>query len=346
MKMRPPLAGFALAGLLTVWIAACRSAEAATGPAKGRRQVAAWLVYDQEKGFDRISQSADLLTSLSVFGDPPKDFIERCHRLGIEVYHGVGGDASAFDTPAQTGKTIDGYLQACRDDGYDGIDLDFENLDASLQAKYSGFLRQASAALHKIGKKLSHCVGFYQEFYQDPPQKKFYDPAVVGKTCDMIRLMAYDMYYAPGRCDRSLQDRPDCQGMGPTSSYPWAKTAVAFWLKFVPRRKLILGLPAYSNDYVMAPCPQGVGAQVYAAKPDVAPGTFVQRDWLWYEKINAYSYRDSSGTAHMFFASDAQSTRAHLRTVDELDIPGIGFWHFSSVDPATWDAVRQWLKGQ
>ena len=49
---------------------------------------------------------------------------------------------------------------------------------------------------------------------------------------------------------------------------------------------------------------------------------------------------------HIFYASDAQSTRAQLETVEELDLPAIGFRHFSSVDDATWAAIRAWLKNK
>ncbi len=45
----------------------------------------------------------------------------------------------------------------------------------------------------------------------------------------------------------------------------------------------------------------------------------------------------------LFYASDAESTKAHLETVDELKLPGIGFWHFSSVDDGTWTVVKDWL---
>ena len=46
---------------------------------------------------------------------------------------------------------------------------------------------------------------------------------------------------------------------------------------------------------------------------------------------------------HLFYASDAASTRAHLRTAAELDLPTIGFWHLAAVTPDEWAAVREWL---
>ena len=313
-------------------------------PQKGRRQIATWLVFEEEKGFNRIQQNADILNSLSVFGEPPKTFVDRCHQLQIEVYWGVSGNASAFGSPTQVQSTLDKYLQACQSRGYDGIDLDFENLDPALQDKYCEFLRKASSALHGAGKKLSHCVGFYPGMELNPPKKIFYDPKVVAETCDLIRVMCYDLYWAPGRGDPKMVDRPDTQGIGPTSSFPWARAAMLFWLKQVPRQKLIMGLPAYSNDYALSL--KGKGQQVYASRPQVSDQVAMDKAWLWYERLPVYLYTERDGIPHLFYASDADSTGAHLETVDELDLPGIGFWHFSSVDENTWKTVRGWLNSK
>ena len=174
----------------------------------------------------------------------------------------------------------------------------------------------------------------------NPPRKIFYDPKVVAETCDLIRVMCYDQYWAPGRGDPKMTDRPDTQGIGPTSSFAWARAAMQFWLGQAPREKLIMGLPAYSNDYALGI--NGRGKQVYAPLPQIPAGTPVQKAWLWYERLPIYVYADPDGP-HLFYASDAESTRAHLETVDELNLPGIGFWHLSSVDDPTWKAVRDWL---
>jgi spore germination protein YaaH len=309
---------------------------------KSMKRVATWLVYEKESGFDRIQQNADILASLSVMGNPPRDFIDRCHKLQIQVYHAVMSDPSAFDTPERAKATVEEYVKACAEEGYDGIDLDFENLDPALQEKYTDFLLLVSSGLHRIGKKVSHCVGFYPGMERNPPKKLFYDPWVVAQTCDLVRVMCYDLYWAPGFGDPSLIARPDTQGIGPTSTFPWAKAALAFWLDRVPRRKLIMGLPAYSNDYTLAP--SGKGKQVYAPAPEAPPGTNIQKAWLWFDRVPVYLYTDRDGAPHLFYASDAESTKAHLETAALLKLEGIGFWHFSSVDEETWNAVREWLR--
>ncbi len=344
MRMRLRIARHFLLWILLAFflVQSIPAGAQALGAQKGRKRIDTWLVLDEEKGFARIEQNADMLNSLSVFGNASKDFINRCHQLHIEVYQGVSGDASAVDTPAHRRATVDQYLQACQVQGYDGIDLDFEHLDPSLQGTYSEFLRQTSAALHRIGKKLSHSVGCYPNAGWDAPAKTFCDPKVVAKTCDLIRVMCYDMYWAPGWADPKFKNHPDALGMGPTSSYLWARAGMRFWLGKAPRKKLVMGLPAYSNDYALSA--NGGGKQVYASKPQIQEEA--QKAWLWYDRLTMYIYTEKDAIPHVFYASDADSTKAHLETVDELNLPAIGFWHFSSVDDATWKTVRAWLNNK
>jgi spore germination protein YaaH len=338
--MRPRLAWrFVLWPLLAFFLFPTISASGqAPGAQKGRKRIDTWLVLDEEKGMARIERYADILNSLSVFGNPSKEFMGRCHQLHIEVYQGVSGNASAVDTAAHRKATVDGYVQACQVQGYDGIDLDFEHLDPSLRGTYSEFLRLASSDLHRIGKKLSICVGCYPNAEWRTPEKEFYDPKVVGETCDLIRVMCYDMYWAPGWADPKLKDHPDALGLGPTSTYRWARAGMHFWLEQVPREKLVMGLPAYSNDYALSPAASG--KQVYASEPQIQGES--QKAWLWYDRLRMYLYIENA-VPHIFYASDADSTKANLETVDELNLPALGFWHFSSVDEATWKAVRDWL---
>ncbi len=313
------------------------------GVQKGRKRIDTWLELNKEKGFHRIKKYADILNSLSVDGNPSEDFIRRCHRLHIEVYHLVSGKGSDIDTPAHRRATVDRYVHECQVKDFDGIDLDYEHLDVSLQSAYSDFLRQMSAALHGIGKKLSICVGCYPTPGWTTPEGKFYDPKVVGETCDLIRVMCYDMYWAPGWtwAGRKSGNQPHPTGVGPTSAYQWAQAGMRFWLGQVPREKLVMGLPAYSNDYALGP--QGSGKQVYASRPQIEGPA--KEFWLWYERLPMYLYTQDA-VPHIFYASDAESTKAQLETVDELDLPAIGFWHFSSVDDATWAAIRAWLKNK
>ena len=124
----------------------------------------------------------------------------------------------------------------------------------------------------------------------------FYDPAVVAAKVDLVRVMKYDMYYGPGAdtigggwvdggagTNRTWPsgNRPDCGGIGPTSTQPWARAAMTFWAKYVPLDKLVMGLPSYANDYKIAP--GQVGSAAGLALPDNA--TQVEYFWDFFNGI-------------------------------------------------------------
>ena len=307
------------------------------------RSVHPWFIYKEGSSFKEIEPYKDLIYSLSVFGEPSKNFIDQCHQNGIEVYRAVSGNESTIDTPEKRESVVNDYVKECDTKGYDGIDLDFEHLDAEFQSTYSEFLNLAAERLHKIGKKLSHCVGFYPTLYEDKHAKTFYHPEVLAKTCDLIRVMCYDMYFAPAIGDELLNHREDCMGIGPTSSYPWVKDAMEYWLSQIPSQKLVMALPTYGNDYAIT-CEPLKGRQIYAMLPDSVKGILPTAIWNYYHKLNIYLYDGEDGYKHIFYASDASSTQELLKLAQELGIDRIGFWHFNSVSSDMWEEARVWKK--
>jgi spore germination protein YaaH len=310
------------------------------------KKVSPWYLWEDGRSFSDIERVKDMIGSVIVFGGrATKSFIEECHENNIEVWLCVAGHEKDINTSEKIQALTDEYVNICHTDGYDGIDLDFERLRADFQTSYSGFLREASVKLHNAGKKLSHCVGFYPHLYKKEGKPEiFYDPEVLASTCDIVRVMCYDMYYAPGKNAANPIGGDDCTGIGATSVYPWAKDAMLFWLEHISKEKLGMALPAYSNDYTLTGNING--RQVYASLPDNVAGILPDPVWLWYEKINMYLYDDSAGRRHVFYASDSRSTEALLEIADELKIRHTGFWNFQSVDPKMWDVVRKWMDKQ
>jgi spore germination protein YaaH len=197
---------------------------------------------------------------------------------------------------------------------------------------------ELSGRLKALGKKLSICVGYYAHNHDTPPHHGFIDPDAVERSCDEVRVMCYDQYFAPGK-GREPFDRLDCQAIGATSTQPWARTAMQHWAKSISHEKLVMGLPAYSNDYDATP--RGFGRHFYTSVPP-ANNWIVDRTWLWFDKVNLYRYLDEQGAPHIFYASDAESTRAHLETAAAQGISAISFWHGRSVSEAMWQEARQW----
>jgi len=306
-----------------------------------KKKIVTWYIYNKDRGFNDLKPYKDIIASISVFGNPPKKFINECHENNIQIYHAVSGTEEIINNTKKIQETVNNYANDCILNGYDGIDLDFENLNINVKHKYSKFLYCCSHKLHSIGKKLSQCVGFNFNI-QEGKADIFYNPIVIGKTCDLVRVMCYDMYFAPGIGVKNLLTRNDCQGVGPTSDFYWTKEAMIFWSKYVSKKKLVIGLPAYSNDYVLDK--HIVGKQVYSSVPDSVFNKLPDPIWLWREKLNMYIYKDITGRTHLFYASDQKSTKYLLNICNELDINKVGFWHLSSMNDAIWNVVRLWIE--
>lgn len=326
--------------LLSLFISISFIVEAKTA----EKRVNTWYVYkDGVSSFKDISPYKDVLNALSIFGNPPKTFIDECHNNGIEVYHAVSDKETSINTQEKRDAMVRQYLDKCLKENYDGIDLDYEGLSLASRGTYSLFLKQLSKSLHKEGKKMSQCVGFYGSLYRTDgnPNKIFYDVKVLAKTCDYIRVMCYDMCWAMEHKKDDFQNKNDYSGIGGTSCYPFVKTAMEFWKKYIPKNKLVAGLPAYSNDYDLTT--GGEGIQVYAPTPLNPQTPLAKPGWMWYDKINIYIYKDTNDHIHLFYASDAKSTQSLLELMDELELDNIGFWHYSSVSKDMWDVTRTWI---
>jgi len=306
------------------------------------RMLSPWFIYENEQSIETLRRNANLIRSISVCGAPSPEFVRQCHDLGIKVHLLVGGhEEDAFATADARRKLIQSYLERCHSTGADGIDLDFESLDRKHRAAYSALLHELARALHAAGKELSMCVSYVMSTGRSNSAPVadaeadidggWYDPAVIGRTCDWVRVMCYDMI------------SPSSTAVGPVSTAPWARDAMRFWMRYVPKERLVMGLPAYSRDFALTA--KREAASPYSPVPDLSPEQPMQRLWLPYEAISQYRYTAADGVEHVFFASDAAGTRAHLQTAAELGLENIGFWHYGAVAPETWQAVRSWLHG-
>lgn len=307
-----------------------------------KKHISSWFTYGGDNDIQCLEPAFGILDSVSIHGDGvnvSKEFIRECNGKSMETLCLVVGGESKIESAKRIRETVRSYMALLDNPGFDGIDVDYEHLNQSLQDKFTDFMHVLSEETHKRGKKLTICVGYWPSIYKE---KYFYDPAVLARTCDFVKVMCYDQYYAPGRMNVELRHRADCRGIGPTSTTSFAGDALAFWLRFIPACKTIMGLPSYANDYDLT---TGKGTQVYDSRPPDG-AEIVEDVWLWYENIRLYRYLDGDSHIHLFYASDAESTALHLDTVTENKLAGISFWEYHSVKPETWKIVRDRFCGK
>lgn len=294
-----------------------------------------WFAYQGRKSLEQLKQHADALDGISIFGekDPSREFLAFCRKRGIATLKLVAGDASKlgdashFDTPARARATVRRLLRMCAKTGYGGIDLDYEHIPHELNGRYAAFMRELSAGLRDAGRRMSICVhGLTRGEHGRPASFDFYDPETIAATCDEVRPMCYDYFFAYDGIT------------GPTTAWLWAREVMEFWLQYIPREKMFMALPAYGNDFPSLP-DSGKGKQVDYEHPSAVGAKKIEHAWLHRERLNFYRYLDAEDKPRVLFATDGDSTRELLKIVDEFRIPAISFWYYQTMRQGIWKAL-------
>jgi hypothetical protein len=296
-----------------------------------------WSYYGRayEPDFSRIEPYKDMIHALSLASNqilPPvsKAFVDACHDNNILASVKVGGKTEDLATAAQVTELVKQYLADCDEMGYDGIDLNYESLAAAVKDNYASLVAQLSEGLHARGKLLAVTVSIWEQ--------GFIDTEVMSASCDYIRFMAYDVYYAGGPTTENRK--------GFNIPYnTFVERINSGWAKRFPAAKCIWCLPAYSNCYFTTSAGVVTGEQW--ATGHILSGT-VTHEWRDDAKANYYTTVNANGTRTELYASDGQSTQWLLDALENTGFPHeVGFFDHSFMDAygqEMWNVVRTWTE--
>lgn len=340
-------AGFRLQILLAIAsLLVVSAAEAA-----GRRVSANLVFWDQVRGFEAISANADILTEVSPFwyrllpdgrvepyrtwnGGTYEDaqIVAFLQQRGILVLPTVAnvhegqwyGETVSriLSDPQLAAANIQALVELTLSRGYDGIDLDYEDLKAADRGPFSAFVAALAEALHAHGKRLS--VNVYAKTsepgFWDGPQSQ--DWRVIGQHADFVRIMAYDYHWSTS-------------APGPIAPVDWIKDVLAFARTVVPREKITHGLPLYGYDWAGTAGTPVVWQQ--AAQLAQQSGAAVRWDVRsaapWFEYL-------LNGQPRTVWFENAESFDAKFQYVRAHDAGGIMLWRLGGEDPEVWSILR------
>ena len=208
--------------------------------------------------------------------------------------------------------------------GYDGIDLDYENLPYSSQADFVAFVNVLKNKLHASGKKLSVTVYAKRSGSATWDGEGGHDYIGIGAAADYVKIMLYPFTYS---------GKP----AGPIAPLTWIDEVLTYAKSTMPASKIIVGLPWYGKDWV------GTSATSIAYTEMM-------------DRVNAYGAtigRDVNGEAtfsygtHTVFFVDSY---AYDRKVDFVlqrhpDVAGFGHWASGEEDPGVWTKVEALKNG-
>ena len=321
------------------------------------RRVSANLVFwDQSRGFDAIIANPDVLSEVSPFWyhvaadgsvlpytsetgatyeDPSILLFLRGRGILVipsvtNIVDGVwnGGLVSRIIAdPALASANINNLVQLAVNRGYDGIDLDYENLSSSDRGRFSTFVRQLADALHAQGKLLT--VNVYAKTSEpgtwDGPMSQ--DWTVIGAKADQVRIMTYEYHWSTS-------------GPGPISPIDWVGQVMSFARTVIPAAKIMQGVPLYGYDWVG----QSGAPLVWEEAVSLAARHSVTLNWDANSASPWFQYQFNK-TQHTVWFENAASVNAKLDLTTSYGVGGVTLWRLGGEDPGVWQALRSRFGG-
>jgi len=209
--------------------------------------------------------------------------------------------------------------------GFDGVNVDFENLDSLDYERLPAFLAELKAALPE---SLSVSVDI---------EAGLPAPLVgrLARVADFVVLMAY------------AQHGP-ANAPGPLAALPWFDEVLAKFAPVIPPGKLVAGIGNYGLDWTRGA--SGVATTVvdtWVSARERRGGERPQ-DVMDFDEaaLNpTFVYRDDSTRAHEVWFLDAVTAWNQLHLARRHGAAGAALWVLGAEDPSLWTVFDRRLKG-
>lgn len=231
--------------------------------------------------------------------------------------------------PEQRARHIGDIVVLVEQKGFDGINIDYEDLQDTQTDDFSLFMKELGSALHEQGKILK--VALHPRENNDHTHGQ--DWVAISQSADQLTFMTYD--------EHSQSGEP-----GPVASINWVRRTIEFALSLgVPKEKIFVGIPLYGYDWATRKDGSFDTAKVLEYE-DVASIMEVFGARLQFDEKSASPYLEYTvGKKHIVWFENKKSFAAKLELARELGVGGIAFWRLGGENPAVWQTL-QILKNQ
>ena len=224
--------------------------------------------------------------------------------------------------PAARRTHINALVKLVRTKGYDGIDIDYESLNAADRQAYTAFLTELGRRLHAEGKLLATAVHPKTSNAGYDERNVAQNYRAIGAAVDQVRVMTYDYSW-------------DTSPPGPVAPAEWVRKVIAWTVTQIPPEKVVLGVDLLGYNWSGG---RGVTVTDRRARSLAdSHGARIQRSG---DGSPWFTYRTSSGERHEVWWEDAESLRAKLQLVDRYRVGGVFFWRLGGEDSRLWPEVR------
>jgi len=207
---------------------------------------------------------------------------------------------------------------------YDGINIDFEAVNASDAPLITDLMSRISAKFKPLNKLVTQAVIARAS---DVPSTwgGAYDYAALAKYDDYMLVMAYDFHSAGGSA-------------GAVAPIGWIQNVLTYATSRFPASRLLLGIGLYGYNWDTTAKSTATSARfdqvaAFLAKPGATAGYDETDQAPWVK------YTDDQQHQHELWYENAKSFGAKIQLMIDDQLAGFGVWRLGQEDPAVWTVI-------
>lgn len=229
---------------------------------------------------------------------------------------------------------IQEILALVKSKGFDGVDIDYENLRDDQKNNFSLFIEELTQAAHKNNILVG--VAILPKTSETNPDEQngshAQDLVRLGSSVDQLYFMTY--------LEHGVFSDP-----GPPASPQWIQQIIEYALSLgVPAQKIYMGVGLMGISWRADP--GGITGDnsdlTFSEIQDITQNMRITPEWNEVSQTPHFTFTDSNGT-HIIWFENNQSVLTRLQLARNLHVGGIAFWRLGGEDPAIWDSLEKIL---
>jgi cellulose synthase/poly-beta-1,6-N-acetylglucosamine synthase-like glycosyltransferase/spore germination protein YaaH/peptidoglycan/xylan/chitin deacetylase (PgdA/CDA1 family) len=209
---------------------------------------------------------------------------------------------------------------------FQGVNVDFENLDPQDDRLYVPFLQRLKTSFAPAHLSVSADL-------EVNDRAAALDWRAVSSICDFVIVMAYN------------ENGETTKMPGPIASMNWYRRQVQRAVEVIPHDKLVIGLANFAldwaddRDYADPMSYQGALVTAGTYRVNEKPENIVDFDDV--EMNPTFWYVDDEHKQHEVWMLDAVTAANQWLVAQNYGVRGIGVWVLGSTDPSIWSFIRR-----
>ena len=224
--------------------------------------------------------------------------------------------------------TIASIVEFAESEGFQGINVDFENMYAEDRQLYTSFIAALSRGAHARGLTLSNAMAPKWADWPDLPWVGTFDYAALAPHLDFTMLMTYEWGWSGG----------PPMAIAPVNL---VRRVLEYAVTRIPSSKILMGIPLYGYDWTV-PAPPGAFARTVTPPQAVDLAARYGVDISFDQTAQApwFRYVDETGAQHEVWFEDIRSSVAAHALIETFGLRGASYWNLMYDYPQNWLALE------